>query len=179
MNANNAKKAFIEAVESGDAEFFEKTLLLHPVLRGMRLSMTGMEDASLLHLMVMKRLPRFVKVCIAHDMDIDEALRPNGYTPLILAVFANEVETVELLLKSGADANAHDTFGYTALHYAVQRENRDVVAALLRRRPRYKVIQNHLVANFCAVPIQNRALLELFDAHAPAPATSQSRCIIA
>ncbi len=44
----------------------------------------------------------------------------DGFTPLTRAVFFGYFETVQFLLKKGADVNAVDQYGRTALHWAVK-----------------------------------------------------------
>ena len=44
--------------------------------------------------------------------------RPDGTTPLHMAVLCNHPETVKVLLANGAKVNAADDLGLTALHYA-------------------------------------------------------------
>jgi ankyrin repeat protein len=46
-----------------------------------------------------------------------------GKTPLMLAALAGDLETVKLLVESGADVNAEDYFGSNALNYAMDMSN--------------------------------------------------------
>ena len=55
----------------------------------------------------------------------------NGATPLMFAAKENKAETVELLINSGAEKNAHDNAGNTALIYAAAYNNADVIRVLL------------------------------------------------
>lgn len=52
-------------------------------------------------------------------------------TALITAVSFGRIETVKLLLNGGANVNAQDQKGTTALHSAAYRGNKDIVEILL------------------------------------------------
>ena len=61
------------------------------------------------------------------------ARTPRGDTPLILAVNAKNIDSCLLLLAAGADVNACDKRGYTAMHSAARRDFVSVVPELLSR----------------------------------------------
>jgi uncharacterized protein len=56
---------------------------------------------------------------------------PRGVTLLMSAAYLGKLETVKLLLDHGAKPNASDTYGETAVAYAVSGKHLDVIAALL------------------------------------------------
>jgi ankyrin repeat protein len=62
-----------------------------------------------------------------------DAVSPDGFSPLGLAAFFGQEETVDFLLEEGADLNAHsrNTMGVTPLHSAVAAQNARIVSALL------------------------------------------------
>ena len=55
---------------------------------------------------------------------------PNKRTPLINAVILKQIDTVKALLAAGAKLNEKDNQGYTALDYAIER-NDEIMATLL------------------------------------------------
>ena len=67
--------------------------------------------------------------------DVAVPAPPKGYViprlpPLHLAVYSNNIELISSLA-SRADVNAQDQLGFTALHYATTRRNKDIVLLLL------------------------------------------------
>ena len=55
----------------------------------------------------------------------------NGWTALHWAAINNNIECLELLLKSNVDKNSIDSNGKTAIHHAVERCNIDILRKLL------------------------------------------------
>ena len=64
---------------------------------------------------------------------------PNGMTPLVLAVDANQEGAVQLLLSYRVDVNAVDKWGQTALMLAAGRTNDMCTRLLLEARADLKV----------------------------------------
>ncbi len=54
-----------------------------------------------------------------------------AWTPLHLAAQHEYVHILALLIGKGADINAYDTSGYTALHMAAMGESKEVAQALV------------------------------------------------
>jgi uncharacterized protein len=73
-----------------------------------------------------------VKVLLDHSAYID-AGSPNGTTPLMMAARGGHVSTVKLLLDNGADLNVKNQLGLTALDFAKQYKEPDVVEGLTAR----------------------------------------------
>ena len=74
-----------------------------------------------------------LQMLIEHGMNVNEARADMNHSLLIEAVFRGCDEAVELLLKSGADINAQDPYGYTALMFASGKPEK--VKLLLSRHP--------------------------------------------
>jgi len=73
-----------------------------------------------------------VKLLVDHSAYID-AGSPNGTTPLMMAARGGHISTVKLLLDSGADLNVKNQLGLTALDFAKQYKEPDVVEGLTAR----------------------------------------------
>lgn len=58
----------------------------------------------------------------------------SGLTPLLLAAKTSQLQTATFLLDEGADKDAQDDSGRTALHYAIERESQDLARQLLTRK---------------------------------------------
>ncbi len=74
-----------------------------------------------------------LKMLIEQGMNVNETCAYWNHSLLIEAVFRGCDEAVELLLKSGADINAQDSDGYTALMYAYCKPEN--VKLILARNP--------------------------------------------
>ena len=57
------------------------------------------------------------------------------WTPLMVAAYSGKMETVRLLLEAGADRALKDDQGKTALHRAIERNNKEVVDLLRNWKP--------------------------------------------
>jgi len=55
----------------------------------------------------------------------------NGKTPLILATWRGDLDTVKFLLDSGADVNIVDNLGENVVHYAARQKNTEVLLTIL------------------------------------------------
>jgi ankyrin repeat protein len=74
------------------------------------------------NLEVVSELVKHVK-----DLDVDSRMG----TPLMAAAFKGNIEVCKVLLDSGADPNASDLSGTTALHYAVRFTNKKIIKLLV------------------------------------------------
>lgn len=72
-----------------------------------------------------------VKKLIEFGADVNEA--SNGMTPAMFAARYNQVDILELLVKSGADLGTKTEKGWTALDYAKRSNANDVLAYLKSR----------------------------------------------
>ena len=74
-------------------------------------------DRSLLDSVAMKDIAQVLDA-LAQGADVNARDPEHGETPLILAVMNRSVDIVRLLLEAGAEVNAIDDWGRTALFYA-------------------------------------------------------------
>lgn len=72
-----------------------------------------------------------VGVLLQDGHQADEAFPLVGTRPLMVAAANGHIETVRLLLDAGADINAHDITGWTALHAGALNGNAPLVSLLL------------------------------------------------
>ena len=73
----------------------------------------------------------FLETYQAKGLPLDTA-NSKGFTPLILAVYNQQVKAADFLLNKGADVNAKDLSGNTALMGAIFKGYNDVVSLLLK-----------------------------------------------
>lgn len=81
----------------------------------------------------------YIFIKLKKNKDVQSFLENNGLeikdefgrTSLLSAAFYNNVELLEWLIEKGADINAKDNNGYTALHFAIQEAHDDSVTLLL------------------------------------------------
>lgn len=71
-----------------------------------------------------------VKKFIEYGADVNETF--NGMTPLMIAARYNKVEILKLLIEKGANTQAKDNRGFTALQYA-QLSNATEAVAILKK----------------------------------------------
>jgi hypothetical protein len=75
-----------------------------------------------------------------------ESATPSGKTALHLAAWKGPIETVRALLDRGANVNTHSTspgnYGKSAIFYAITRSRDDMVAELLQRGAKVKIVNN-------------------------------------
>jgi ankyrin repeat protein len=85
-----------------------------------------------------------IKNLINAGADINYHTPNDGDTPLIIAVRNGDLETIRLLLEKGAEINATDHEGYTALSWALYYGKRDIAKLLLDEKA---IIGEHDIAN--------------------------------
>jgi ankyrin repeat protein len=82
---------------------------------------------------------KVMQLLLDHSAYID-AESPNGSTPLMMAAMYGNAESVDLLLKAGADPTLKNSLGLTAVDFAVGAERPDsveLIAAAIRKQ-KYK-----------------------------------------
>lgn len=104
-NPDEARKLDLKRV------FYVKALLASP---GIRPSETDKDGFTALHWAAWSGMPACSLELVGSGLDLN-AREGNGYTPLMLAAMRGNADTVEMLLKLGADAAATDKNSKTAL----------------------------------------------------------------
>jgi uncharacterized protein len=114
-----------------------------------------------LHLAAAFGSPEAVRILLAHGAKVDAASRnPQANQPLhaVLALGRNP-ETIQLLLEAGANPNARQTAGYTAIFSAAAANRRDLCELLIAHgaNPKLENDFNQTAATFA----RDRGHLEL------------------
>jgi len=92
---------------------------MHKSKSSLRATTIGLNVMTCIIDYVLQNNPKGLKVGLAQGSDPNEVDRDRR-TPLILAAIDNLLEVAKLLLESGANVNAQDGLGNSALHYASQ-----------------------------------------------------------
>ncbi|MBF0381941.1 MAG: ankyrin repeat domain-containing protein [Magnetococcales bacterium] len=67
-----------------------------------------------------------------------DAMDLQGQTPLMWAAQNGEVKIAKQLLKAGADVNAADWWGRTALTFALTQNNKDFITLLIEHKAKWE-----------------------------------------
>jgi ankyrin repeat protein len=129
LTAGNNGTALMFAVKSGDNRTVK--LLLD---RGVDVNAAASTGGTALGDAISARNAEAVRMLLDRGARVNLAFGPIRMTPLIWASFQEYPEVVEMLLAAGADVNAKDALGSTALIWAAMSERDDTatVSALLR-----------------------------------------------
>ncbi len=75
-----------------------------------------------------------VKDLVSHNSSLVNAYSPDGFTPVALAAYLGQRETVEYLIENGADVNAvaKNTTGYTPLTGAASQNHTEIAKMLVK-----------------------------------------------
>ncbi len=85
-------------------------------------------DATPLGIAISKGDIDAVKKFIVYGTDVNE--KSNGMTPLMIAARYNKIEIIKFLLSNGAQLDAKDEKGFTALKYAELSSANDAIQLL-------------------------------------------------
>jgi ankyrin repeat protein len=118
------ENAMMMAALSGDMDFVK---LL--IAKGAEVNKKGWAP---LHYAAANGNDDIVKLLLNYSAYVD-AGSPNGTTPLMMAARGGHISTVKLLLDGGADMNVKNQIGLTALDFAKQYKEPDVVEGLTAR----------------------------------------------
>jgi hypothetical protein len=83
------------------------------------------------HLCDHDNITDFLKMLLQAGVNLDQ-LGPDGTTAMMKMCTDNREPAIQLLLIYGADVNAKDVYGKTALFHAVHAKHADIVTALLK-----------------------------------------------
>lgn len=129
---------------------------------------------------IIHRGPKYEFGRLIQQVDINQRDR-NGYPPLVLAIKKERWPMVEMLLQSGADANASEEKNQdTALHHAVAKNHMPTVQRLLDKEASVNAINNlgctplHVAVTFAlgdlaGVLLERGASLEVRDSEGATP----------
>lgn len=109
-------------------------------VRGMTIS-----GLTIFHYTILYRRPSYVEYCLSEGYDVNKPLS-DEWSPLMLAVFLEYSEIVEILVFYGANINATNRYGASALSLAIQQKNEEMVKILLKTRQTIKDLVNPLHA---------------------------------
>lgn len=83
-------------------------------------------------LFVAAEFPDMVVLLLKAGVNINEVENVDGNSPLTYAASKNFKSTVMTLIDKGADVNHVNSYGFTALHYAVKYNQVDIVKAIIK-----------------------------------------------
>lgn len=99
------------------------------IVSGARFDVTDKQGNTPLMIAVQKNYTEIIKKLIRYD-----ALPNNQDASLTIAAAKNDLNLVEMLIKAGANLNAQNRFGNTALMIALERGFDSIIQALLKAR---------------------------------------------
>ena len=117
MNKSQSSSPLIEAILKN-----KYTLVVQLLKHGANPNKHNISGSSPLHIAARKGFNQIVDLLVHKGASID-ALDKINRTPLIIASIYNNVNTIEFLLKLGANKSIRDINGNDALIYSVKEEN--------------------------------------------------------
>lgn len=136
---SRARSALLQAARKGDIAAVEKTLK-----KGVPIESTNDKGETPLCLAVINGHVSTISTLLSHNAQI-EARTKNGLTPLLCArenVSTSRTNVMRVLLSAGANLDAKDEKGNTALHQAVSHSRPDWVKLLLSSTPNLEIQNN-------------------------------------
>jgi ankyrin repeat protein len=137
-------EALLSAGANKDAETKDGTTVLHTAARGgdrhivQHLLDAGADPnaghfrASAVHLALIAEHFNVVKLLLSRGAKANAPQGPDSLVPLFDAIKQGNMDMVDLLLDAGADVQAADSKGFTALHTATLVSNNEIVEVLIR-----------------------------------------------
>ncbi|ALA62535.1 ankyrin repeat family protein [Turkeypox virus] len=140
-NIYTATYPLMDAIRIGDLDMV-KLLLDH----GVRTDILESGISYPIGLAISRGNIDIVKLLLDHDIGCDDNIMHRCYDnllpPIHKAVYSNNLEIVELLLRYKIDINSRDYNNNTPMHIAVQENHRDLVKLLLDYSPDLSIINN-------------------------------------
>jgi ankyrin repeat protein len=128
MNPTNSELRMIEAAQQGHVSQVESFLE-----EGVNVDAKDPFFKTALMYASVQGNTDLILLLFRHGANVNECTN-NGYTTdtaLILTCEQNQIEAAEMLLQHGADVNFESRFNWTALHWACDLGNEDLVSLLL------------------------------------------------
>ncbi len=154
-----AQQALFNAIDTDDAEGVQKLLRHSPWMLNAQLSgLSG--ETPLCRAAGMGSVKVLGWLCL-NGAAVDASAR-NGATPLIYAAQVGQLESIQILLRSGADPNALKSFSYpthssnmlfSALAFAVNAKRLEVCKCLIEAGADYQKIQTNTSDSSSSTPL--------------------------
>ena len=142
-------------------------------------------NVTALHIAAGKKSRKVLEYLLNENLMSDiNARTSTGETPLLVAVRARSARNVSLLLSKGADSSCVDDLGNTAIHYAAEYGNGDIISEFLRNGSDMGVPNSlGLTPELTARKHNHRHLADIimdyvFDQGGPPRSVSSQNCLI-
>ncbi|RVE62535.1 hypothetical protein OJAV_G00158010 [Oryzias javanicus] len=168
-----ARHVFVPSMDAGKLE--EARMLLN----GMDYTCQDEDGDTILHIYTAKGLREYAYAAAERQRDVGklDAREHNGKTALLVAVTANQPEIVQDLLSLGAEINACNNKGQTALHLAAHYGFPGVLQAILSSRPSVNLEARNfegMTPLHCAA-ISHSVTMKAWSCTAPADVSLQAK----
>ena len=126
----------IETIENNDLHGFEQALEdgLDPDIK---------LDETPLIFYVLDKMP-LLKSLLEHNVNINCSIPNKSYTPLIMAIRRNNTEAAMILLNKGADPDLISFAGLSAIFYAIEIANEEIIEFILKDKKDLKYLNEIL-----------------------------------
>lgn len=134
------------------------TLLKYILSIGFKFTYKSFCDFSYLDEAISSGHLEIVKYLIEEqNMNVNQICCRDGATPLLIAVICNEIEIIKYLIQLGADLNQTDHHGWSPLHFAIEKQFKDIIIILLE----HGVDINGIKPNELITPLMRASTINL------------------